>query len=60
MEDRVDTKGLSEAIRLMETGGCLGGNERRKVERKAAQTFWRAVGMQMLAGTAVEAAPRSL
>lgn len=45
--NQIDTTGLNEAARLMQTADSIGGEVRRQIERKAALTFWKSVGMSV-------------
>lgn len=44
---RIDTTQLNEAVRLATTADSIGGEVRRQIERKAALTFWKSVGMSV-------------
>lgn len=45
--NQIDTTGLNEAARLMQTADSIGGEVRRQIERKAAHTFWKSCGMSV-------------
>ena len=53
MEDgrKIDTRGLFEAARLMQTAADLGGDIRRAMECKSVATFWASTGISEAAQT---------
>lgn len=47
---QIDRRELDEAVRLMNLAADLGGDIRRSVERKSANTFWQAINATRQAG----------